>query len=196
MISGRRRPAEYARREKRPPGKPAAVQLAPPTTGRRSRTRVERPAFARYPAATSPLCPPPTTIASNEATVSPLRRRRLPVVVVLVGGHGPAIVEPPGAVLGRDLPEGPGHLPDVHGDRAAARTDEVHAHRGRLLRVRGHLLPREGEGLELERELREGREVGPVVRRADRRRLGRDVHVDGLPHLRGGGTRAGRIPEA
>src|SRR5215475_9255665 len=37
---------------------------APPTTGRRSSTTTRWPARARYAAATSPLCPPPTITAS------------------------------------------------------------------------------------------------------------------------------------
>ena len=41
-----------------------SLTAAPPTTGRRSRTTVRSPARARYPAATRPLEPPPTTIAS------------------------------------------------------------------------------------------------------------------------------------
>ena len=40
---------------------------APPTSSSRSSTRTRRPARARYPAATSPLCPPPTTTASKMA---------------------------------------------------------------------------------------------------------------------------------
>ena len=38
----------------------------PPTIGRRSSTRVRRPAFARYEAFVSPLWPPPMTIASYD----------------------------------------------------------------------------------------------------------------------------------
>src|SRR2546426_535869 len=38
---------------------------APPTIGRRSTTRTRCPALARYAAATRPLWPPPTTMASH-----------------------------------------------------------------------------------------------------------------------------------
>src|SRR5207245_4720047 len=38
---------------------------APPTIGRRSTTRTRRAALARYAAATRPLWPPPTTMASH-----------------------------------------------------------------------------------------------------------------------------------
>src|SRR6267378_1327911 len=46
------------------PGKNSSVMHAPPTKFRLSSTRVFIPAFERYEAATSPLCPPPITIAS------------------------------------------------------------------------------------------------------------------------------------
>ena len=65
MISGRKRPAEYASRENLTPGKTSSVMQAPPTIGRRSTTRTRRPALARYAAATRPLWPPPTTMASQ-----------------------------------------------------------------------------------------------------------------------------------
>src|SRR3989442_4709680 len=65
MISGRKRPAEYASRENLTPGKTSSVMQAPPRIGRRSTTRTRRPALARYAAATRPLWPPPTTMASH-----------------------------------------------------------------------------------------------------------------------------------
>src|SRR3989442_13265362 len=67
MISGRNKPAEYASRENLTPGKTSSVMQAPPTIGRRSRTRTFRPAFARYAAETRPLWPPPTMTASHAA---------------------------------------------------------------------------------------------------------------------------------
>src|SRR5207249_826331 len=65
MISGRNKPAEYASRENLTPGKTSSVMHAPPTIGRRSRTRTFSPAFARYAAETRPLWPPPTMTASH-----------------------------------------------------------------------------------------------------------------------------------
>src|SRR2546425_10387432 len=65
MISGRKRPAEYASRENLTPGKTSSVMQAPPRIGRRSTTRTRRPARARYAAATRRLWPPPTTMASH-----------------------------------------------------------------------------------------------------------------------------------
>src|SRR5262245_20506334 len=41
-----------------------SVTAHPPSSSRRSSTSTFRPARARYPAVTSPLCPPPTTITS------------------------------------------------------------------------------------------------------------------------------------
>src|SRR6266516_1319887 len=70
MISGRRSPAEYARRENFTPGKTSSVTHAPPTIARRSRTRIFRPALARYAAATRPLWPPPTMIAAHSAATA------------------------------------------------------------------------------------------------------------------------------
>ena len=46
------------------PGKTSSVTQAPPTTARRSSTSTRRPPRARSHAATSPLWPAPTTIAS------------------------------------------------------------------------------------------------------------------------------------
>ena len=49
-----------------------SLTAAPPGTSRRSHTTVSSPARARYAAATSPLCPPPTTTASAcPVTASP-----------------------------------------------------------------------------------------------------------------------------
>src|SRR3972149_5304972 len=79
--------------------------------------------------------------------------RPLVMVVVLVRGHGLPVVEAPCAVLGRDLAEGAGHLPDVDGDRPAARADELDPEGFRLPGGGGHLPPGEGQGLELEGEL-------------------------------------------
>src|SRR5262252_749486 len=45
-------------------GQGASVVAAPPVFPRASSTRVRAPDLARYAAATSPLWPPPTTIAS------------------------------------------------------------------------------------------------------------------------------------
>src|SRR5919106_4379550 len=64
MISGRSRETTYEASENRNPGNTSSVTAAPPRTCRRSKTRTCRPARARYAAATSPLCPPPTMTAS------------------------------------------------------------------------------------------------------------------------------------
>ena len=56
------------------PGHTSSVTDAPPTIGRRSSTRTERPARARYAAVTSPLCPPPITMASYRFTPASLPR--------------------------------------------------------------------------------------------------------------------------
>src|SRR5271163_905146 len=40
------------------------VDVIPPAVGEASTTRTSRPALARYAAATSPLCPDPTTTTS------------------------------------------------------------------------------------------------------------------------------------
>ena len=52
-----------------------SVAAAPPVLCRFSSTTTRLPYFARYAAATRPLCPPPITIASYvlAATVSPTR---------------------------------------------------------------------------------------------------------------------------
>ncbi len=65
--------------------------------------------------------------------------RCLPVAIVLVGGHGLVVVDPPRPVFRGALPESPRHLPDVHGEGAAAGPDEVDAHRPRRLRVGSHV---------------------------------------------------------
>jgi hypothetical protein len=64
MISGRNNETTYEKTEKRKPGNASSVTAAPPSTCRRSSTTVFRPARARYAALTSPLWPPPITIAS------------------------------------------------------------------------------------------------------------------------------------
>ena len=46
------------------PGSSSSVIAAPPTRSRCSSTSVRSPALARYAALTSPLWPPPTTMAS------------------------------------------------------------------------------------------------------------------------------------
>jgi len=50
------------------PEKTSSVTAAPPSTWRRSSTSTRRPALARYAAATSPLCPPPTMMTSESFT--------------------------------------------------------------------------------------------------------------------------------
>src|SRR2546425_3810397 len=83
MISGRNKPAEYASRENLTPGKTSSVMHAPPTIGRRSRTRTFNPAFARYAAETRPLWPPPTMTASHAAaTVHGARHPYVSLVAV------------------------------------------------------------------------------------------------------------------
>src|SRR5258707_15248938 len=52
-------------------GQGASVVGAPPVLCLASSTTVLAPDRARYAAATSPLCPPPTTIASYVAAMSP-----------------------------------------------------------------------------------------------------------------------------
>ena len=64
MTSGRSIEAMYEVVEARTPGAISSVTQAPPTISRRSTTRTFTPARARYQAATRPLCPPPTTMAS------------------------------------------------------------------------------------------------------------------------------------
>src|SRR3989454_2373727 len=84
MISGRNKPAEYASRENLTPGKTSSVMHAPPTIGRRSRTRTFSPAFARYAAETRPLWPPPTMTASHAAAT--VHGARHTYVSLLAGG--------------------------------------------------------------------------------------------------------------
>src|SRR2546422_3568531 len=83
MISGRNKPAEYASRENLTPGKTSSVMHAPPTIGRRSRTRTFSPAFARYAAETRPLWPPPTMTASHAAAT--VHGARHPYVSLVAG---------------------------------------------------------------------------------------------------------------
>src|SRR6478672_5672315 len=66
MISGRSRLTTYENTENLKPGTISSVTAAPPTRGRRSSTTTRLPARARYAAATRPLWPPPTTMASYE----------------------------------------------------------------------------------------------------------------------------------
>ena len=47
-------------------GQGCSVVAAPPSVPRPSSTTVRAPERARYAAATRPLCPPPTTMASYE----------------------------------------------------------------------------------------------------------------------------------
>jgi hypothetical protein len=63
-ISGRSSETTYDATLKRKPGNTSSVTAAPPRTWRRSSTTTLSPARARYAAATSPLCPPPTITAS------------------------------------------------------------------------------------------------------------------------------------
>src|SRR5256886_13834080 len=56
---------------------------APPTIGRRSRTRTFSPAFARYAAETRPLWPPPTITASHAAAT--VHGARHPYVSLVAG---------------------------------------------------------------------------------------------------------------
>src|SRR3954453_16316636 len=71
MIRPRSRDSVYAPGDARTPGHSSSVTDAPPTMSRRLKTSTDRPARARYAAATSPLWPAPTTIASS-THVSPL----------------------------------------------------------------------------------------------------------------------------
>ena len=67
MIVGGSSDITYDRRVTRNSGasaQGASVVAAPPVFGRASSTSVRAPERARYAAATSPLWPPPTTIAS------------------------------------------------------------------------------------------------------------------------------------
>src|SRR2546425_7486990 len=100
MISGRNKPGEYASRENLTPGKTSSVMQAPPTIGRRSRTRTFSPAFARYAAETRPLWPPPTMTASHAAaTVHGARHPYVSLVAVderRGGGEGKHTVDPAG----------------------------------------------------------------------------------------------------
>src|SRR5918996_2727561 len=76
MISGRSRETTYEASENRNRGNTPSVTAAPPRTCRRSKTRTCRPARARYAAATSPLCPPPTMTASYRMCGRTLPPRR------------------------------------------------------------------------------------------------------------------------
>src|SRR2546428_9999376 len=87
MISGRNKPAEYASRENLTPGKTSSVMQAPPTIGRRSRTRTFSPAFARYAAETRPLWPAPTMRASQAATTVHGARHPYVSLVAALGGR-------------------------------------------------------------------------------------------------------------
>src|SRR2546421_7813525 len=83
MIPGRKKPGESASRENLTPGKTSSVMHAPPTIGRRSRTRTFSPAFAGYAAETRPLWPPPTMTASHAAaTVHGARHPYVSLVAV------------------------------------------------------------------------------------------------------------------
>src|ERR1035438_4148270 len=64
MTSGRSMLAMYEVVDARQPGAICSVTQHPPTMSRRSRTRVEYPARARYAAAVSPLWPAPIMTAS------------------------------------------------------------------------------------------------------------------------------------
>src|SRR6185436_19474717 len=70
--------------ELRKPGWNSSVTAAPPSTLRRSSTRTERPAPARYAAHVRPLCPPPMMTASRP----PFARRTATSVFVQAGGNG------------------------------------------------------------------------------------------------------------
>src|SRR4051812_5109956 len=69
-ISGRSSDSAYENVVNQKPGRSSSVIAAPPTKGRRSRTRVLSPALARYAPLVSPLCPAPTTIASKVRSAS------------------------------------------------------------------------------------------------------------------------------
>ena len=71
MISGRSSETTYDATLNLKPGYASSVTAAPPTTSFFSRTTTRLPAFARYAAAVSPLCPPPTMTASYGSTVAP-----------------------------------------------------------------------------------------------------------------------------
>src|SRR5688572_1702342 len=71
MISGRRRLTTYENTEKRKPGKTSSLRAAPPMISSFSSTSTRLPARARYAAHTRPLCPPPTTIASQREASEP-----------------------------------------------------------------------------------------------------------------------------
>src|SRR3954454_16950271 len=65
MMRSRSSDSVYAPGDARTPGHSSSVTHAPPTISRRSKTSTDRPARARYAAATSPLWPAPTTTASG-----------------------------------------------------------------------------------------------------------------------------------
>src|SRR2546428_12591680 len=78
---------------------------APPTIGRRSRTRTFSPAFARYAAETRPLWPPPTMTASHAAAT--VHGARHTYVSFLAGARRP----PGGAVEVGSIARRPPPLP-------------------------------------------------------------------------------------
>src|SRR5262249_28968557 len=63
-------------------GQGASVVAAPPVLWRASSTSVRAPDRARYAAATSPLCPPPTTIASYCVILPPSQAREAHAAMV------------------------------------------------------------------------------------------------------------------
>ncbi len=64
MMSGRSRLSAYENVVNQKPGRSSSVMAAPPTRWRRSMISVLSPDFARYAPLTSPLWPPPMTMAS------------------------------------------------------------------------------------------------------------------------------------
>src|SRR5207249_4367447 len=92
-------------------------------------------------AAALPMPPRPST-AWARSMVTPASLRRV-VPVVLEGGHGPVVVDPPFPLLHRTLPQGLGHGLHVRCHRAAARADVGHARVPSLPGERGHGLPGE-----------------------------------------------------
>src|SRR5438034_8962142 len=110
---------------------------------------------ARY-TAPLPMPPRPTTATSNSRRCpnqasdpagprSRLSGLGLGVAVVLVGGHGLAALRPPLPLVLGELAQGPGHAPDVLGDRATAGPDHVDAGVLRPQGARRHLAPVELE---------------------------------------------------
>src|SRR5262249_18800034 len=65
-----------------------SLTAAPPTTPRRSHTSMSSPLRARYAAATSPLCPPPTTTTSRGFAMTRISALTCP------GRHVPALTAP------------------------------------------------------------------------------------------------------